>query len=84
MIDPAQTLLLVVIIVLTILLVILGVQVFFILNELRKTILKANKVLDNTESITDNVSKPVNLLSTLAMGIKTGGALAKMLKNKSK
>ncbi len=84
MIDSAQTLLLVVIIILTILLVVLGVQAFFILKEFRKTISKANKVLDHTENITENVSKPVSLLSTLAMGIKTGSALAKMLKKKNR
>src|SRR5450759_4508350 len=45
MIDPAQTALFIVIIVLTVLLVVLGIQVFFILRELRKTITKVNKVL---------------------------------------
>ena len=48
MIDPAQTALFLVIIVLTILLLGLGIQVFFILRELRKTVDKANKVLDDT------------------------------------
>ena len=48
MIDPAQTALFFVIIVLTILLLVLGVQVFFILRGLRQTIDKANKVLDDT------------------------------------
>ena len=79
MIDPAQTALFIVIIVLTVLLVVLGVQVFFILRELRKTIDKANKVLDDTGLITESVSKPIASFSTLAMGLKTGATIAKIL-----
>ena len=73
MIDPAQTALFIVIIVLTVLLVILGIQVFFILRELRKTITKVNKVLDYTESITESVSKP-----------KTGATIAKIFQGDKK
>lgn len=79
MIDPAQTALFIVIIVLMVLLVVLGVQVFFILRELRKTIDKANKVLDDTGLITESVSKPIASFSTLAMGLKTGATIAKIL-----
>jgi hypothetical protein len=83
MIDPAQTALFIVIIVLTILLVVLGVQVFFILRELRKTIEKVNKVLDDTGVITESVSKPISNLSTLAMGMKTGATIANIFKKSS-
>ena len=79
MTDPAQTVLFLVIIILTVLLVVLGIQVFFILRELRKTINKANKVLDDTGVITESVSKPISSLSTLAMGLKTGAKIAKIL-----
>jgi hypothetical protein len=84
MIDPAQTALFIVIIVLTVLLVVLGIQVFFILRELRKTITKINKVLDYTESITESVSKPIASLSTLAMGLKTGATIAKLFQGDKK
>jgi len=83
MTDPAQSALFLVIIVLTILLLILGIQVFFILRELRKTIDKANKVLDDTGVITESVSKPISSFSSLAMGLKTGARIAKIL-NKDK
>lgn len=82
MIDPAQTALFLVIIALTILLLVLGIQVFFILRDFRKTINKANKVLDDTGSITESVSGPISSLSTIAMGIKTGANFAKMLRRK--
>jgi len=82
MIDPAQTALFLVIIVLTLLLLVLGVQVFFILRELRKTVDKANKVLDDTGLITESVSGPISSLSSLATGIKTGAAIAQLLKKR--
>ena len=82
MIDPAQTALFLVIIVLTILLLVLGVQVFFILRGLRETIDKANKVLDDTGVITESVSGPISSLSSLATGIKTGSAIAQLLRGK--
>ncbi|KKQ29818.1 MAG: hypothetical protein US48_C0006G0002 [Candidatus Levybacteria bacterium GW2011_GWA2_37_36] len=69
--DIAQIALFIVIIVLAILLLALGIQVFFILREFRKTVFKANKVLDNTNVITESVSSPLSSLSGLAAGIKT-------------
>lgn len=82
MMDPAQTVLLVVIIILAILLVALGIQVFFILRELKQTVSKANKVLDDTGVITESVSGPISSLSTLAMGLKTGATIASLFKKK--
>lgn len=75
MIDPVQLVLLIVILVLTVLLVILGVQVFLILKELRQTISKTNKVLDNAESITDNIEAPLEALSSLALGVKASSLI---------
>ncbi len=69
--DIAQVALFVVIIVLAILLLALGIQVFFILREFRKTVSKANKVLDNTEVITQSVSAPMSSLSGIVSGIKS-------------
>jgi hypothetical protein len=69
--DIAQVALFIVIVVLAILLVALGVQVFFILREFRKTVLKANEVLDNTNTITKSVSTPLSALSNFTSGIKT-------------
>lgn len=84
MIDTAQGVLLFVLFVLTILVVVLGVQVFFILRELRQTVIKANKVLDDAGVITKSVSGPVSSLSSLATGVKTGAFLAGLLKKKEK
>lgn len=79
MVDAVQLVLLIVIIVLTVLLVVLGIQVFFIFKELRQTLSKTNKVLDNAESITDNIEAPLSAISSLALGVK-GGSLITVLK----
>ncbi len=78
--DIAQTALFIIITILAILLLVLGVQVFFILREFRKTVSKTNKVLDNTSVITQSVSAPMSSLSSLAGGIKTGLSFVNLFK----
>jgi uncharacterized protein YoxC len=80
MFDPAQILLFIVILILTILLLVLGIQVFFILRDVRQTIAKANKVLDDTGQITESVSAPLTNISQLVMGLKTGATFANIIK----
>ena len=70
MIDSVQLILLLVIIVLTVLLVILGIQVFYILRDLRKTLQKTNKILDNAEDITEGIQGPVTAISSFMLGTK--------------
>lgn len=84
MIDAVQGVLLFVIVLLTALLVVLGIQVFFILKELRITLDRANKVLENTEVITESVSEPMSFLSGLISGTKSLSAIAKVLNTKKK
>lgn len=79
MVDTVQLVLLLVIVTLTILLVVLGIQVFLILRELRNTVRKANKVLDTTNHITQNVSGPISTLSSLVGSVSTGTIVAKAL-----
>src|SRR5438270_489986 len=80
--DSVQFVLLLVIVALTSLLIILGVQVFLILRDLRKTIAKTNRVLDSADSIAENISGPLSTISTLALGVKASSllAVAKMIK----
>lgn len=80
MIDTIQLVLLLVIVILAVFLLVLGVQVFFILKDFRRTIWKFNRVLDNTELITTNISKPISNLSSLASGFRGGGSLLTALK----
>ena len=80
MIDPVQVVLLVVVVLLTLLLLGLGVQVFFILKELRQTLFRANKVLENTESITESVSEPMTFISNLLLSAKSFSTISSLLK----
>lgn len=79
MFDPVQIILLIFITILTILLVILGIQVFFILRDLRQTIDKTNQVLDNTNKITESVAVPAESLSSFVMGLKASAGLGTIL-----
>src|SRR5579859_3777583 len=81
MMDPIQLVLLLVIVILTILLVILGVQVFLILREVRRTLSKANTVIENVSSITEHMKDPFNILSSL--GLRAGSIITviKLVKN---
>jgi hypothetical protein len=72
MTDPVQIILLVVIVVFTVLLVVLGIQVFYILKELRNSIIKVNKVLDDAGTISESVANPVSALSAFVTGIQSG------------
>lgn len=78
--ETVQTVLLLVIVILTILLAVLGIQVFLILREFRKTVEKTNKVLDNAGIIAESLSTPISTLSSLLMSIKTGISFANWLK----
>lgn len=80
MIDTIQLVLLLVIVILAVFLLVLGIQVYFILKDFRKTVKKLNRVLDNTESITNNISKPIDSISSLAAGFRGGGSLIAALK----
>lgn len=73
-----QFVLVVVIVVLAILLVVLGIQVYFILKEFRKTVQKTNKVLDDTEIITDSIAEPVSSLSSIGTSIKAVTSIVNM------
>jgi hypothetical protein len=82
--DTAQILLTIVIVLLALILVALAVQVFFILREFRRTINKANKILDDTGIITESISNPLSNLSNLTSGLKIGALIAKFLTGKKK
>ncbi len=70
--DTTQLLLTVVVTVLTALLAIIGVQVVFILAEMRKTIEKINKIIDDTGQVTGGLSRSVTGMTGMFEGIKTG------------
>jgi hypothetical protein len=71
MIETVQIILLVVIVIFAILAIILGIQAFIILKEFRKTLRKANTVLDSAKHISDNVNGPLSTIATLTSSLKS-------------
>jgi hypothetical protein len=69
MIDTTQVLLIAVVTTLTILLTIIGVQVFFILREFKRTIEKMNKMLDDAGTISESIARPIASLSDGITGV---------------
>lgn len=67
MVDATQFLLAFVILVLTAMITVIGIQVYLILREFRSTLSKANKVLDDTGVISESVSKPVSTVLNILL-----------------
>lgn len=84
MIDPVQAVLLFVIVLLTILLMVLGVQIFLILRELRGTIKRANRVLDHVDTFAATISQPLDLVSNIFSSSSIFSNIAKIISKYSR
>jgi len=49
-----------------------GIWLILILKELKTTVIKTNKILDDAESIASSVAKPISSISEFVMGFKNG------------
>ncbi len=70
--DIVQLTIIIISIVLTLLVVVLGVQVWFILKEMRLSLQKINKMLEDFGKVTGSVGEGVSNLSGLVSGMKAG------------
>lgn len=82
--DATQALLFGVVTVLTLLLVAVGIQVFFILREVRQALDKINKILDDASFVSGAVAKPVAGLASFVEGIKGIRELVDLVSEKAK
>ncbi len=83
MIDFTQLLLGLVITSLTVMILVIGFQVYKILKELHVSITKMNKILEDTGVMTESISKPMSAASNFLLGIKSHSwllTIAKVLK----
>lgn len=78
--DLTQALLLSIVLVLTVMLVVIGFQVFFILKEFRNALGKANKVLDDAGTISESIKAPISSLSQIGTGLQAGTILSAFFK----
>jgi hypothetical protein len=86
--DTTQLLLTIVLSLTTILLIIVGIQVIFILRELRKSLQRFNRVIDGFESVgfglDHGINEVVGFLNGMKMVIKTVDAVRGKKHDKSK
>lgn len=73
--EPVQVLLFSVVILLTALLFVVGLQAFFILRDVRKTIQKLNGILEDANTLSSAVARPVAGISDLLKGLRDLGGL---------
>ncbi|OGG09881.1 hypothetical protein A2154_04565 [Candidatus Gottesmanbacteria bacterium RBG_16_43_7] len=80
--DITQLVLIIISSTLAALLVILGIQVLFILKEIRISVQKVNKMLDDGGKVTGAISDSVVNVSGFVNGIRAGLAAITSLKSK--
>lgn len=86
MVDITQFVLIFVVVSLTIVLLIIGFHTINILKELKNTIIKVNKILDDTGQISESVAKPMSSFSGFLLGLKSSGlvsAVVQIIKRRS-
>jgi len=82
--ELTQVLLVIVVVALTTILSLVGVQVFLILKEIRRSVAKLNKILDDAGVVSESVAKPAASLSGFLTGLKSGRDLVKILLKEKK
>lgn len=80
-IDFFQVALVVVVIILTALLTVLGIEVFYILKDIRRIIDRVHNVLGDAEQVVSNVKKPTEVLSSLSHSAEILTKLFEVVKN---
>ncbi|MCX8008719.1 MAG: hypothetical protein N3A54_03360 [Patescibacteria group bacterium] len=80
--DPVQIVIIGISIVLTTLFIALGVQMWFILKEIRGSIQRMNKMLDDAGKVTGAFGEGASNMSGLINGIKAGLSLAASMRKK--
>ena len=84
MLEPTQVLLFTVVTVLTIVMVLIGWQIFQILSEIKKMLEKFNQVVSGAVTITTDVGKSVKNISGFSEGFKAAFSLLKHFKKKDR
>ena len=85
-VDSTQIVLLAVIIVLTVFLVVIGFQVYFVLKDLRRTLFRLNRLFDDADDLVGQVKKPIESAGRFDwfFNLAAGVGIAHLLKKGSK
>ncbi|HUW21295.1 MAG TPA: hypothetical protein VMW41_01370 [Candidatus Bathyarchaeia archaeon] len=68
MIDFTQAILVMVVTTITVLLIVVGIQVYNILKEFQETIKRANKILDDIGTVSESIAKPISSAADILTG----------------
>lgn len=81
--DPTQLTIIVISLALAILLIVLGIQIWYILKEIRLSLQKMNSMLDDAKKVSGTVSDGIVGMSGFMNGLKTGiSAITSLLHKK--
>ena len=78
--DATQAILLSAIVVLAIFIIAVGTQAFLTLKDQRKTLKKANKLMDDAENIVSQVKKPIEAAGNVFTAVTAGAGIAHIIK----
>lgn len=82
--DPIQLTIIVVSVVITTLIVFLSIQVWHILKEMRTSLQKVNKMLDDAGHVTGSVSSGVSSMAGMVEGLKAGLSIFSSIRRKGR
>ncbi len=74
----SQIILVMVVTVLSVLLVVFSIYVFRILDEIKKTLVKTNSMMDDIKRITKSVADPIEQASEFVSGLNKGAKLVEL------
>jgi len=78
MLTLSQIILVIVVTILSILLIIFSIYIFKILDEVKKTLVKTNSMMDDMKRITKSVADPIEHASEFITGLKKGAKLVEL------
>lgn len=81
--DFLQIALVFLIMLLAVFLSILGIQVFFILRDLKKSLDKIDLLLGDAHQVAQNIEKPLQAVASVAQAVENGVKIAKNVVAKS-
>lgn len=80
MIDITQFVLLTVVVSLSVVLMIIGIQLIGILKELKITVQKTNKIMDDFGTVSESVAKPVSAASNFLLNLRGNSLVSSIVK----
>lgn len=82
--DTTQIVLLAIVIILAVFLVALGFQTFFVLRDLRKSLVRMNKLFDDADDLVGQVRQPIESAGNFVTALVAGAGLTHLLKRGDK